>query len=158
MASPRPIQKNVFGNFRPFSIFQASFDIRKLIFRSGASIWAYEIIWKTSFWLFRGHFHFQEFCTPGKNGPRMRSPGGGGGCNSGHLGGLLAYIYIYIYLTSYGSFSYVAVPKSHVPGDGPRENLKNENGHKTAKNWSSGGFNSRKMIAQVWILIFWYRK
>ena len=74
----------------------------------------------------------------------MRSPGGGGGCNSGHLGGLLAYIYIYIYLTSYGSFSYVAVPKSHVPGDGPRENLKNENGHEMTKNGPYGAENLGK--------------
>ena len=40
-------------------------------------------------------------------------------------------------------------PEPLVSGDGAQGKLKNGHGHETAKNWSSGGFNMRKIIAQV---------
>ena len=40
--------------------------------------------------------------------------------------------------------SVLLFPKHFVSGDGAQRNLKNENVHETAKNWSTGGFNMLK--------------
>jgi len=48
--------------------------------------------------------------------------------------------------------------KPTVPQHGPREKLKNEIGHETAKKWAFGGFNKPGSKVSVWWLRFWLWK
>ena len=52
---------------------------------------------------------------------------------------------MYIYMNIYMAVSRLLLfPKTVGPRGGPRENLKNENGHETAKNGPYGAQNSPK--------------